>query len=119
MGRGEDPAAPRAGDIKSDARILGEPDFVEAILAQAHERHTRQSDLKRRSAGFDQVVERVAGIYRMDPQDDLAGGRQECKVAPRNLLCFWAVRELDVPLIGLGRPLGMIGRASSALRDIA
>jgi len=93
--------------IKSDERILGESDFVEAILAQANERYTRQYDLKRQGVGFEQLVERVAELCHMDPQEVVAQGRQQRKVTARSLLCFWAVRELGLPLTALARQLGL------------
>ena len=95
------------GLIKSDERILGESDFVEAILAQANERHTRQYDLKRQGVGFESLVERVAEICHMDSREVVAAGRQHHRVIARSLLCFWAVRELGLPLTDLARRLGL------------
>ena len=95
------------GPIKSDERILGESDFVEAILAQANERYTRQHALKRQGIGFEYLVERVAEICHMDPREVVAEGRQRRKVTARSLLCFWAVRELGLPLTELARQLGL------------
>jgi putative transposase len=95
------------GLIKSDERILGESDFVEAILAQANERYTRQTAWKRRGVGFEQVVARVAEIRQVTPQDVVAQGRQRWKVHARNVLCFWAVREVGLSLTELARHLGM------------
>jgi REP element-mobilizing transposase RayT len=93
--------------LKSDERILGEPDFVEGILAQANERYTRQYALKRRGIGLAHVVERVAAICHLDPREVVAEGRQRSTVNARSLLCFWAVRELDLPLTTLARQLGL------------
>jgi len=97
----------RQGPIKSDERILGESDFVEGILAQANERFTRQYALRRRGIGFAHVVARVAEICHLDPRDVVAEGRQRRKVTARSLLCFWAVRELGLPLTTLARQLGL------------
>jgi len=93
--------------LKSDERVLGEPDFVEGILAQANERYTRQYGWKRQGIGFEHLVERVAAICHLDPREVVAEGRQRRKVTARSLLCFWAVRELGFPLTTLARQLGL------------
>jgi len=93
--------------IKSDERILGEADFVEAILAQAHERYTRQYVWQRQGIGFEYLVERVAELCHLDPREVVAAGRQRRKVTARSLLCFWAVREVGLPLTELARQLGL------------
>ena len=95
------------GPIKSDERILGDSDFVEGILVQANERYTRQYALQRRGIGFEQVVQRVADICHLDPREVVAEGRQRRKVTARSLLCFWAVREVGLPLTTLARQLGL------------
>jgi REP element-mobilizing transposase RayT len=113
------------GPIKSDERILGESDFVEAILAQADERYTRQYAWKRQGIGFEHLVERVAEICHMDPRDVVAKGRQRQKVTARSLLCCWAVRELGLPLTQLARQLGLsppgvsyaVQRGEAMIRD--
>lgn len=97
----------RRRPMKSDERILGESDFVEAILAQAGERYTREYELKRRGYDFDKLVEKVSEIYQMDPQEVVAKGRQRQRVKARSLLCFWAVRELGLPITRLARQLGL------------
>jgi REP element-mobilizing transposase RayT len=93
--------------VMSDARILGESDFVEAILAHAEERYTPQYALQQHGIGFEQVVARVAEICHLDPREVVVRGRQKRKVGARSLLCYWAVRELGLPLTELARRLGL------------
>ncbi|MBI4537624.1 MAG: transposase [candidate division NC10 bacterium] len=95
----------RETPVMGDERILGDTDFVEAILAQANEQFTRQYALQRQGVDFARVVARVAELCRMEPQEVMAKGRQPRKVTARSLLCFWAVRELDLPLTTLARRL--------------
>jgi len=95
------------GPIQSDERILGDADFVEAILAQANERYTRQYALKRQGVGFAHLVARGAELCHLDPREVGTPGRQRRKVTARSLLCFWAVRELGLPLTALARQLGL------------
>lgn len=113
------------GHIKSDERILGESDFVETILARANERYTRQYALQRQGYGFRQVIERVAALCQIDSHEVVAQGRQRPKVIARSLLCFWAARELGLPLTELARQLGMsppgvgyaVQRGETLIRD--
>ena len=93
--------------MKSDERILGEADIVEAVLAQAQERYSRQTAWQRRGVGVEQLVARVAEVCQVNPEDVVAQGRQRRKVRARNLLCFWAVRELGLSLTEMARRLGM------------
>jgi putative transposase len=37
----------------------------------------------------------------------VAAGRQRRKVTARSLLCYWAVREVGLPLTTLARQLGL------------
>ena len=92
---------------KSDERILGEADWVEAILKQAKEHDTRQTAWTRSGVGFEHRVARVAEIFRVEPHDVVAQGRQRRRVYARSLLCFGAVRELGVSLAEMARNLGM------------
>lgn len=85
----------------------GRPDFVELVLAQPDERHARQDGWTRRGMGFEHLGERVAEVGHLDLREVLAEGRQRRKLRARSLLCFWAVRELGLPLTTLARQLGL------------
>jgi chromosomal replication initiation ATPase DnaA len=93
--------------LMCDERILGETDFVEAILAQAEEQYTRQHALQQKGIGIETVVARVAELCGMDPEEVVAPGRQQRKADARALLCYWAVRDLGLPLTALARRLGL------------
>jgi len=53
------------------------------------------------------VVEKVATIYNIEPDDVLKKGRQKQRAAARSLLCYWAVRELGLSLKNVSGRLGM------------
>jgi hypothetical protein len=93
--------------IKSDERILGESDFVESVLAKADEGFTRQCELRKRGYNLERIAKRVAGICRMEEREAWAKGRWPERVKARSLFCFWAVRELGVPLPELAKKSGM------------
>ena len=86
--------------MMSDERILGESDFVDAILSQAKERYERGYDLQK-------VARRVAEVCGIEEHEVFSKGRQQGKVRALNLLCFWAVRELGMPLADVARELEM------------
>jgi REP element-mobilizing transposase RayT len=93
--------------MMSDERILGESDFVDAILSQAKERYERGYELKIRGYDLHKVARRVAEVCGMEAHEVLSKGRQQDKVRARSILCFWAVRELGMPLADVARTLEM------------
>ena len=95
------------GHIMSDERILGEPEFVDTIISQAHEKYDRLFELKRQGYDFSLVVKKVAAIVGMHPDEILSKGKQPRKVKTRSLLCYWAVGELGMSLTDVARRLGM------------
>jgi len=93
--------------IMSDERILGESEFVDAVLSQANEKYERRYELKARGYTLNRIAERVAELSGMKEHEVFSKGRQKRKVAARSLLCFWAVRELGISLTDLARTLEM------------
>lgn len=93
--------------IMSDERILGESDFVDAVLSRAGEKYDRGYELIRQGYDLNRIIQRVAEIYGMEPETVTSKGRQKSKVAARSVLCFWAVRELGMTLTALARRLGI------------
>jgi hypothetical protein len=51
--------------IKGDERILGDSDFVEAVLREADEQLERRCRLKAAGFDLDQVAERVAQVMNI------------------------------------------------------
>ena len=84
-------------------------DFVDSVLSEAGEKYERRHKLKAQGYDIERIAERVAEIYEMEIREVLSKGRQNRKVLARSLLCFWAVRELGVPLRDLAKKLGMSG----------
>ena len=59
--------------VMSDERILGDSEFVDAVLSQATERYERRYELKRHGYDLDRIAERMAEIYGMEPREILSG----------------------------------------------
>ena len=82
--------------VKGDERILGDSDFVESVLEEQNERLAWRYHLQARGVDFDKVTDRVAKIFRLKPEQIHNSGKQPQQVKARSLLCFWAVKELDM-----------------------
>ena len=95
------------GHFKSDERILGESDFVDDILSLANENFDRKYELKRLGYDQDRIALRVAEIFEIEVKDIFLKGKQQKRVKPRSLFCYWAVRELGFSLTELARRLGI------------
>jgi len=93
--------------VMSDERILGESEFVDSVLFQAHERYERRYELKRQSYALDRIAKRVAEIYGMEKHEVFSKGRQQRRVKAKSLLCYWAVREIGMSLRELAGRLEM------------
>ena len=90
---------------KSDERILGDGNFVESVLVSANEAMERKYDLQSRGFTLDKAAARVAEVSGMKPQDVWTAGRYRHIVEARSLLCYWAVREMGIPMSSLARKL--------------
>jgi hypothetical protein len=93
--------------LKGDERILGDSDFVEAILRRAGE----DLDLKYRfrARGFDWqcVVEKAATEFGIDAGDVRVPGKQPKRVKARSVAAYWAVHYLDMRGTEVGKRLGI------------
>jgi putative transposase len=93
--------------IKGDERILGEGDFVETVLKGAQESLEHGYELEARGYGFDWLVERVAQLLELEPEDVLAAGKYAQSVKARSLLCYWGVRELGMTTVELAKKVNL------------
>jgi REP element-mobilizing transposase RayT len=109
--------------VKGDERILGDSDFVEAVLKEKDERFERKYRLEALGYDFDTVVERVAEVLSMKPGDILARNKSPQTVKGRRLLCYWANRELGMTTRDISKRLGIcqsaVSRASARGEKLA
>ncbi len=99
--------------IKSDQRILGDGDFVSDILSESEEQFSRKYKLKSLGYDFDKVVERVSIVFQVERDYIIGRGRQKERVMARDLLCYWTVVELGMPMVDLARKLDITPAAVS------
>ncbi len=87
--------------IKSDARILGDGDFVEAVLCAGNARRDRRAGLQAMGYDFDRLVERVSAVFDLPAREVLRRGKYARTVPARSVLCYWANRELGISAAAL------------------
>ncbi len=99
--------------FKSDERVLGDSDFVDTVLKAADEKLDRKYRLQTEGYGFDDVVARVCGIYKLNRRDLLSWGKQRKRAMARSVLAYWSVRELEMSAREVGEKLSLSPSAAS------
>jgi hypothetical protein len=99
--------------MKSDERILGDGDFVTAMLAKNNEEIDNALVLRSKGVDLEFIAQRVAHLLEMAPEDIWAPGRYRRLVMARSLLCYWAVRKLNASMASMARRLGISAVAVS------
>lgn len=92
---------------RNDERILGDGDFVGRVLGSAEEAMEKRYALRARGVNLTFIASRVSQVLGVKPEEVWAKGKYRRTVEARSLLCYWAVRELGVPMSSLERELGI------------
>jgi putative transposase len=92
---------------KSDERILGDGEFVESVLAEAEEKMTRQSAYKTKGINLDHLQHAVATLLEMEPEELIGSSKTRKATKARALFCYWATREMGMPMAEIARRLKM------------
>lgn len=93
--------------VKGDERILGDSEFVTALLSEANERFERGYKLKGLGYDLKKISRMVSEIYDIEIEEIYSKGRRKVQVEARDLLCYWAVRELGMSCTDLAEHLEM------------
>jgi len=103
--------------IKGDERILGSSDFVEAVLKKANEDLQQKYRLTATGPNLDELLRKVAGYYRIDPDDLKTASKESTLTKARTVLCYLAVRRLMISCADVARHLKIspvtVSRAAS------
>jgi putative transposase len=99
--------------VKGDERILGDSDFVEAVLKEADEQLERRYRLKAEGFDLEQVAERVAAVMDIPLELVWEKSRRPVVVEARDLLCYWASKELVMSKTDLAKRLNLTQPAVS------
>jgi putative transposase len=92
---------------RHDERILGDGDFVSRVFASAEETMKKHYAYRSQGMNLDTVTARVSEVLGMAVEDVWGKGRYRKIVEARSLLCYWAVRELEVSMSSLAERLGI------------
>ena len=101
--------------VKGDERILGDSDFVTGVLKAANEQFEEKYSLKASGYNFDRIVDRVAQVFAMEPNEVTAPDKSPRTVKARALLCFWAHRKLGMTTVEISEKLNVGQPAVSRL----
>ena len=93
--------------VKGDERILGDGEFVTALLSKAKEKFERGYELQKLGYDLKTISRMVSTIYDMEIEEIYSKGRRKVQVEARDLLCYWAVRELGISCTALAEQLKM------------
>jgi len=99
--------------VKGDERILGDSDFVEAVLKEANEQLERRYRLKAEGFDLDRVAQRVAAVMNITLELVWEKSRRPIVVDARDLLCYWASKELVMSKTDLAKHLNLTQPAVS------
>lgn len=87
----------RAGDYqKGDERILGDGDFVKAVLGESEERMKAKYRILAEGFDFEKLLRRVSEITGISPQQILDTQRDAARTRARGILCYWAADRLGM-----------------------
>jgi hypothetical protein len=62
-----------------------------------------KNNLKSLGYNFEKVVERISILFQVEKEYITGRGRQKDRVRERDLLCYWTVVELGMPMVDLAR----------------
>ena len=82
--------------LKSDERILGDSDFVNAVLAQANEQLDRKYEMTSKGFDFEKLMQVVTRFLSIKRDDVFGPSKKPDVVLARNLICYWGVSELGL-----------------------
>jgi putative transposase len=83
------------------------------FISESESQFSRKYKLKRLGYDFEKGVERVCKIFQMDKEFVTGRGKQRDRVRARDLLCYWAVVDLGIPMVDVARRLGITPAAVS------
>jgi hypothetical protein len=90
-----------------DERILGDGDFVQAILEEADQKLARQIRARKKTGLLLEIIQercRESGVNEVELR---SGSRRKAVSELRRWLCFYLYRELGVPMAEIARQVGV------------
>ncbi|MGD8389318.1 MAG: transposase [Desulfobacteraceae bacterium] len=97
----------RGASARGDERILGGPEFVQRVLAEAEERLHPQAELALRGLDLNRLAERAAKAFGVPSEEIFSPGKVRKTVCARSVFCYWAVRKLGYTATDLAQRIGL------------
>jgi putative transposase len=94
---------------KSDERILGDGDFVDAVLNNAQASLDKRHSLAAKGIQFEDLFAAVSALLSVQPRNLLGPSKERTIVKARALCCYWAVRELGMSMSNVAGRLKIAG----------
>jgi len=88
---------------RGDERILGDGDFVNAVLQAAEETLTRREEFKRQGWDLQRLVDEVCGMLAVAPENLHKKGRANSLSYAKGLICYLGHTRLGLPGTELAR----------------
>ncbi len=92
---------------EGDERILGDGDFVKAVLDSCRQQLERRHQYLAQGYDFNWLVDQVANLLSLDQQIVTRRGRYPDTVEARSVFCCWAAGEPGISTLALTQRLGI------------
>ncbi len=93
--------------FKSDERILGDSEFVDAVLSDAQEALDSRYVLASQGVNIDQLIKLAAQHFCLSPEKLMGPGKNRDVVKARRIVCFWSVHRLGMTMTAVANKLGV------------
>ena len=93
--------------MASDERILGDGDFVEAVLKEANEQMERKYRLAADGFDLNRIAQKVADLVNIPVESVWEKSRRPQVVMARDLISYWANLELGISMTTLAKRFGL------------
>jgi hypothetical protein len=101
---------------ESDERILGDGDFVEAVLQEVEERQLRQLKVRRRGVTVGDIIKEECARAGVNVAGLIRGSRRSLVSGVRAVIAQRCVEEMGLPAAEIARHLGVT--TSSIIRAV-
>jgi hypothetical protein len=76
------------------------------VLSESRESFHKEYELKRQGLDLNSVLEKVSFLLGLEKDYIFERGRQAGRIRARDVVCYWSVKELDIPLAQLAKQFG-------------
>ena len=100
--------------VEYDSRILGDGDFVQAVIENADKAIARQVRYRRMEGSIGSVIQRISDEAGVNEKEVRAGSQRRAVSEVRARIAYYLSREMGIPMAELARQLG-VGTSAIAM----